>query len=139
MKKPLALIILDGFGYNPQTYGNAIASAETPTLDRLLATCREEHLSWTEDRKQRLDTFQEILRRSDERSLLLLVRCLYEKSRESAKGLSSTDAQILKKAEAMISQSFAFSLRIDKQQVGSYIRRKLGLPAEPREPARNQK
>ena len=108
-------------------------------IDRLLATCREEHLSWTEDRKQRLDTFQEILRRSDERSLLLLVRCLYEKSRESAKGLSSTDAQILKKAEAMISQSFAFSLRIDKQQVGSYIRRKLGLPAEAREPARNQK
>ena len=39
----------------------------------------------------------------------------------------------------MISQSFAFSLRIDKQQVGSYIRRKLGLPAEAREPARNQK
>ena len=108
-------------------------------IDRLLATCREEHLSWTEDRKQRLDTFQEILRRSDERSLLLLVRCLYEKSRESAKGLFSTDAQILKKAEAMISQSFAFSLRIDKQQVGSYIRRKLGLPAEAREPARNQK
>ncbi len=39
MKKPLALIILDGFGYNPQTYGNAIVAAETPTLDRLLATC----------------------------------------------------------------------------------------------------
>ena len=108
-------------------------------IDRLLAGCREEQLPWTEDRKQRLDTFRDILRRGDERELLLLARCLYQKSRESERGLASTDAQILKKAEAMISQSFAFSLRIDKQQVGSYIRRKLGLPAEAREPARNQK
>ena len=29
MKKPLALIILDGFGYNPQDYGNAIAAAKS--------------------------------------------------------------------------------------------------------------
>ena len=39
MKKPLALIILDGFGYNPQDYGNAIAAAKKPNIDRLLATC----------------------------------------------------------------------------------------------------
>lgn len=25
MKKPVALIIMDGFGYNPDSYGNAIA------------------------------------------------------------------------------------------------------------------
>ena len=35
MKKPLALIILDGFGYNPDSYGNAIMAANTPTLDKL--------------------------------------------------------------------------------------------------------
>ena len=39
MKKPLALIILDGFGYNPQDYGNAIAAAKKPNIDRLMATC----------------------------------------------------------------------------------------------------
>lgn len=39
MKKPLALIILDGFGYNPDRYGNAIAAADTPTIDRLLWEC----------------------------------------------------------------------------------------------------
>ena len=100
-------------------------------IDRLLAGVREDRLPWIEDRKQRLDTFRDILCRSDERELLLLARCLYEKSLESARGLPSTDAQILKKAEAVISQTFAFSLRIDKQQVGGYIRRKLGLPAEP--------
>ncbi|MCI8441539.1 MAG: 2,3-bisphosphoglycerate-independent phosphoglycerate mutase [Provencibacterium sp.] len=35
MKKPLALIILDGFGYNPESHGNAIAAANTPTIDKL--------------------------------------------------------------------------------------------------------
>ncbi len=39
MKKPLALIILDGFGYNPSDYGNAIVAASKPNLDRLFATC----------------------------------------------------------------------------------------------------
>lgn len=39
MKKPLALIILDGFGYNPQDYGNAIAAAKKPNIDRLMAAC----------------------------------------------------------------------------------------------------
>ncbi|MCI8624090.1 MAG: 2,3-bisphosphoglycerate-independent phosphoglycerate mutase [Provencibacterium sp.] len=37
MKKPLALIILDGFGYNPETKGNAIAAASTPNIDKLKA------------------------------------------------------------------------------------------------------
>ena len=35
-KKPLALIIMDGFGYNSSTYGNAIVAAKTPNYDRLL-------------------------------------------------------------------------------------------------------
>ncbi len=36
-KKPIALIIMDGFGYNHSDYGNAIRKANTPNLDRLLA------------------------------------------------------------------------------------------------------
>ena len=36
MKKPLALIILDGFGYNPDNYGNAITAANTPNIDAML-------------------------------------------------------------------------------------------------------
>lgn len=33
--RPITLIILDGWGYNPQTEANAIAQAETPTFDKL--------------------------------------------------------------------------------------------------------
>ncbi len=39
MKKPLALIILDGFGYNSADYGNAITAAKTPNIDKLLSSC----------------------------------------------------------------------------------------------------
>src|SRR5947199_2024952 len=34
--KPLVLIILDGWGYRPDTRANAIALARKPTYDRLL-------------------------------------------------------------------------------------------------------
>lgn len=37
--KPLALIIMDGFGHNPSDYGNAIAAANTPNIDSYLKTC----------------------------------------------------------------------------------------------------
>ncbi|MBR5524934.1 MAG: 2,3-bisphosphoglycerate-independent phosphoglycerate mutase [Clostridia bacterium] len=37
MKKPLTLIIMDGFGYNPDTYGNAIEAANTPNLSKIFS------------------------------------------------------------------------------------------------------
>src|SRR3954454_14822901 len=36
MPKPIVLTILDGWGYRPDTYGNAIAQARKPTYDALL-------------------------------------------------------------------------------------------------------
>src|SRR5207244_7630561 len=35
--RPVALIVLDGWGYRPETNGNAIALANTPTWDSLWA------------------------------------------------------------------------------------------------------
>ena len=37
--KPMVLMILDGFGENPSAYGNAIAAANMPNLDRIAASC----------------------------------------------------------------------------------------------------
>ena len=37
MKIPLVLCIMDGFGKNPSDYGNAIVTAKTPNLDKLMA------------------------------------------------------------------------------------------------------
>ena len=38
-RKPMMLIILDGFGNNDNVLGNARAMAKTPVLDKLMATC----------------------------------------------------------------------------------------------------
>ena len=38
-KKPLILIIMDGFGENPSQEGNAIAAANTPNFDRVKSSC----------------------------------------------------------------------------------------------------
>ena len=35
-KKPVALIIMDGFGHNPSDYGNAIHAAKKPNLDKFM-------------------------------------------------------------------------------------------------------
>ncbi|MFI3140892.1 MAG: 2,3-bisphosphoglycerate-independent phosphoglycerate mutase [Clostridia bacterium] len=39
MKKPVMLCILDGFGHNPDEYGNAIVAAKTPNIDKIMAEC----------------------------------------------------------------------------------------------------
>ena len=43
-KKPVALIIMDGFGYNKDTFGNAIAAANKPNIDKYLQVLA--HLDW---------------------------------------------------------------------------------------------
>ena len=37
-KKPVMLCIMDGFGWTPdETYGNAVAAANKPNLDKIFA------------------------------------------------------------------------------------------------------
>ena len=38
-KKPVVLMVLDGYGLNDKTEGNAIAMANTPVMDKLMAEC----------------------------------------------------------------------------------------------------
>ncbi len=44
-KRPLALIILDGWGYSPKTEGNAIALAHTPNYDEICRSYPKTYLS----------------------------------------------------------------------------------------------
>ena len=38
-KKPLALIIMDGFGHRDSDKGNAIHAAKTPNMDKYMKEC----------------------------------------------------------------------------------------------------
>lgn len=96
-------------------------------IDRIILSVKNHNIPWPSDQKQRAIEFQNILYGRDERELLQLASCLYLKSRDSGKGLCSSDAQILKRAEAIIAQEFSFSLNIGIQEVGAYIRKKLDM------------
>lgn len=100
-------------------------------IDQIIASVKGQTLPWIQDRKQRAEQFRSILIRQDERELLMLAACLYCKAQETPKGLSASDAQVLKAVEAAIEQEFAFSLQMGTQQVGSYIRGKLSLGSSP--------
>ena len=38
-RKPVVLMILDGYGLNEKTEGNAVAQGKTPVMDELMRTC----------------------------------------------------------------------------------------------------
>lgn len=103
-----------------------VLSAEE--IDTIILSVKDKNLLWIDDRKKRTARFQDILLKRDEKELLLLAGCLYLKSREAPRGLSSTDAQTLKTAESIINQEFSFSLGISPRNTGAYIRKKLGIP-----------
>ena len=102
-----------------------VLSAEE--IDRIIESVRDQDIPWISDRKQRTARFREILSGMDERELILMAGCLHQQSIENARGLSAGDAAILKKAETAIEQEFSFSLKMNAQGVGAYIREKLGL------------
>lgn len=96
-------------------------------IDQIILSVQDQDMLWINDRTKRLARFREILSGRDERELLLLASCLYRKSKESGKGLCSSDAEILKQAEKAIEQEFSFSLKMSTKSIGAYIREKLSL------------
>lgn len=96
-------------------------------IDSTILSVRNRSIPWVRDRKKRTAEFHEILSRRDERELLLLVSCLYLKSKEEGKGLSDADGRVLKEAQTIIEREFSFSLNIEPQKTGEYIRGKLGI------------
>lgn len=92
-------------------------------IDEIIASVKDAQLPWPMDRKQRTAQFQEIISRRDERELLLLASCLYQ--RLTDRGLSASDRDTLRKVERIIEQEFSFSLQISACNIGEYIRQRL--------------
>lgn len=103
--------------------------SENEILD-ILHGAKENSISWIDDRKVRVQTFHSILHGDSHEDLLLMIRCIYLKSRElfeNNKRLSDSDASVLHSAERIIKEEFAFALGIDGDKVGEYIRRELEI------------
>ena len=98
--------------------------------DTLILSTQEEEMVWTADRKLRAANFQAILKACDLKELLGLVICIYRKKGEltaQGKKLSASDESVLRRAEGLIENELSFILDLKKDQVGGYIRTKLGM------------
>ena len=95
-------------------------------VDEAIENARDQKLGWISNRKDRLARFNEILLQRDESELLSMIYCLLLHERDSHKALSSTEAQMLKKAEHIIDQEFSFSLNLRESSIGAYVRARIG-------------
>jgi len=99
-------------------------------IDSLINSVKQDKIEWIEDRKERNNSFKQIIKDSDPKELLKLVSCIYLKKQELSevgKKLSATDEGHLSQAEALIENEFAFVLNIDGMGVGKYIKKILGI------------
>lgn len=103
--------------------------SEKEILD-ILHGAKENSISWIDDRKVRAQTFYNILHSGSHEELLLMIRCIYLKGRELSeicKRLSDSDAALLRSAEKIVREEFAFALAIEPEKVGEFIRRELEI------------
>lgn len=85
---------------------------------------------WEEDRSVRLESGRAALRESDTRQTLLVIGSLYRHKQQllaQGKKSSSSDDYLLKEAEVLIENEFAFVLGLEDAEIGPYIRTRLGL------------
>lgn len=99
-------------------------------IDALIDSAKQSKIDWISDRKERNNSFKQIIKDSAPQDLLKLVSCIYLKKQElslEGKKLSSTDENHLSMAETLIENEFSFVLNLDSNSVGQYIRSRLGV------------
>lgn len=97
-------------------------------IDKLIVESKDATLPWIDDRNARKDAFHNAIARSDQKELLLLVSCIYQRKQDLQahnKKLAASDEAVLKQAEALIEDEFAFALGLNRGEVSRYIEAKL--------------
>lgn len=98
-------------------------------IDTMLSQVTDEEIAWVEDRGERSKRYRAIISEGDRRQLIRLARCLYahKKQREqTGKGLPAADDAFLQECVRLIGEEFELALGITAEQVGDYIRERVG-------------
>ncbi len=96
----------------------------------ILRGVKNSSINWIDDRKTRVQSFYDILHNGSHEELLLMIGCIYLKGRELSeigKRLSDSDSGILRSAEKIVREEFAFALGVEGEKVGEFIRAELGI------------
>ena len=99
-------------------------------IDALIDTVKGEPLEWIEDRKARLEQFRLTLRECDMLQIMRMVGMLYLRKRalmDQGKKLAPSDEAVLREAETVVENEFAFVLGVPTQDVSRYVLTRLDL------------
>ena len=93
-------------------------------IKALLKRAKEIPFRWTDNRQTRSDAFHATLSKGVSAELVALLHGLFQRRvslNEQKKSLSSTDEAVFSNAEKLLHEELAFSLKIPKDEVNSYI------------------
>lgn len=109
---------------NPALLGRMHAILTREEIDEAIRQSALAPLEWVQDRNRRAEAFKDILKAAEPLSLLRLCCCVHDRRlrlSQEGKRLSGSDEAILKQAEKLVENEFAFSLKIPRGEVGAYI------------------
>ena len=98
-------------------------------IDNMLSCAHEQKMDWIENKGERTEMFNSVISGGDSQKLFKLVMCIYLKKQEKGKEgkkLSTMDDSILKTAERLIEEEFAFALKCSADKAIDYIKKKIG-------------
>ena len=90
----------------------------------------EESCIWIEHENTRKEAYQRIIRSSNHKEIIRLIKTLYEhreKLRDCGKKMHVADENFLTDAEKVLYEEFAYVLNIGHDEVLPFIRREMGL------------
>ena len=105
-----------------------ILSAEE--IYAMIRSMPQEELLWVENEGERRALFQEILNSGDRERLIQLIKTLYvrqQKRLEQKKNLLMFDEKVMKEAERILYEEFAYVLKIDRDQVLPFITQQINV------------
>ena len=102
-------------------------------VDEIIVSMRENKAEWIDNEQTRKDEYSKTISSADCKGLVKIIRMIYLHKKEiSAKGkkLHLCDEHMLKNAENLLSDEFAYVLKIKKDEVLPYIINMLGETAD---------
>ena len=109
---------------NPALLGKMHAILTREEINEAIRQSAADPLPWVGDRNRRSEAFKEILKTAEPFPLLQLCSCIHGRRlqlSQEGKRLSGSDEAILKQAERLVENEFAFSQDIPRSEVAAYI------------------
>ena len=97
-------------------------------IDEIISGLRGKNMEWNYNHKERINRFREILSGGINIDMILMIRCIYRQKNElyaSKKKLSGSDDDMLRIAERIVREEFAYVLGINENEVSDYIRSRI--------------